>query len=219
MCKINTVLVTDFDGTITKIDFFYLVIEKLLEEKDLVPWKEFEAGKITHFEALNRIFQKIRLTKEKLHDLILEMPLEECFLSTVNYCLENNIDIYIVSAGADYYIKFILDSLGIKDNVKIIANYSEFTPETGLTMSRIKEDSPFYSYNYGIHKGNAVKYHKNQNKTVVFAGDGTPDFIAAKEADKVFARGALLKLCKENGVEAEELDSYCRVLDYLKNNN
>ena len=53
---------------------------------------------------------------------------------------------------------------------------------------------------------------------MVFAGDGTPDFIAAKEADKVFARGALLKLCRKNGVEAAELDSYCRVLEYLKQN-
>lgn len=216
MRKIDTALVTDFDGTITKIDFFHLVIDRLLEERDIEPWEDFEAGKITHFEALKRIFEKIRLTTEELHEFIREIPVEECFLDTVEFCRKNNIDIYIVSAGADYYIKYILEKLGVKNNINIVANKSLYKPGAGLEMFRLDEDSPFYSYEYGVAKANAVKHLKNQNKKVVFAGDGTPDFVAAKEADKVFARGALLKLCRKNNVEADELDSYCRVLEYLK---
>ena len=212
----STVLVTDFDGTITKKDFFYHVIDELLEEGDLKPWEDYQSGKITHFEGLNRIFQKIHLKKEELHELILELPIEECFVNTVNYCKENNISIYIVSAGADYYIKFILNYLGVQDNIHIISNKSTYSQETGLEMFKLEEDSPFYSYNYGIDKGNVVKYFKNQNKHVVFAGDGTPDLAAARHADVVFARGVLMELCKKNGVKAQGLDSYCRVLEYLK---
>jgi len=212
----NTVLVTDFDGTITKKDFFYHVIDELLEEKDLAPWNDYQTGKITHFEGLNRIFQKIHLEKEELHELILELPVEECFVNTVNYCKENNISIYIVSAGADYYIKFILDYLGVQDNIHIISNTSAYSQKTGLEMFKLEEDSPFYSYNYGVDKGNVVKYLKNQGKHVVFAGDGTPDLAAARHADVVFARGILMELCRKNGIKAQELDSYCSVLEYLK---
>ncbi len=219
MQKINTVLVTDFDGTITKKDFFYYVIDKLLEEGDLLPWEEYQAGKITHFDALNGIFQKIRLPEKELHELILELPVEECFVETVKFCHENNINIYIVSAGSDYYIKLILDSLSIRDNLNIIANGGSYSLETGLIMSRINEVLPFYSHNYGIDKKNVVKLLKKQGKKVVFAGDGIPDFAAAKEADKVFARGTLLGLCRQNGLECIELDAYCRVLEYLKEQN
>lgn len=219
MQKISTVLVTDFDGTITKKDFFHHVIDKLLEEGDLAPWKDYESGIITHFEALNRIFQKIRLSKEALHEFILELPVEECFMDTVDFCRGNSIDIYIVSAGADYYIKYILERLGVTNHINLITNKSDYNPDTGLQMFKVGEDFAFYSNNYGVDKRLVVEHLKNSNKTVVYAGDGVPDYKAAKLADVVFARGQLLDLCRENSVKAYELDSYCSVLEYLKDNN
>ncbi|HSA05787.1 MAG TPA: MtnX-like HAD-IB family phosphatase [Candidatus Gastranaerophilales bacterium] len=215
---LSCVLVTDFDGTITKTDFFWEVVEKLLTKDDFQPWKDYQAGKITHFEGLNRIFQKIRLDIEELHDFIYEIPLEECFLNTINYCMEKNISVYIVSAGADYYINLILDQLGIKDSVNIIANESFYSSENGLQMIKLPEDSLFYSHNYGIDKELVISFLKTKYKKVIFAGDGTPDFNAARHADVVFARGVLLELCRKNNIDAYELDSYRNILEYLKNN-
>ena len=60
--KNKIVLITDFDGTIIKKDFFWYIIEKLMTEEDALPWKDYQAGKITHFEALNRIFAKIHIS-------------------------------------------------------------------------------------------------------------------------------------------------------------
>lgn len=211
----NTVLVTDFDGTITKIDFFHRVIDELLAKDDITPWHEYEAGRITHFDALNLIFRKIKLSVSELNEFILELPVEEDFSDTVAYCQKAGIPVYIVSAGADYYIKYILNRLKLGDSIEIIANRSAYSPAKGLQMFRLAEDSPFYSYNYGVDKENVVKYLKNTHDRVIFAGDGTPDFYAAKHADIVFARGQLLKLCRDNGVQAGELNSYRVVKDCL----
>ncbi len=210
------VLATDFDGTITKKDFFWHIIDKALAPEDTIPWQEYHEGKITHFEGLNRIFQRIHIPSEDLKKIILEIPLEECFIDTIKFCRKKNIDVYIISAGSDYYIKMILESMGIGNSVHVIANSGTYSQESGLVMSKPPSDSPFYSENYGVAKAETIKYLKNKYKKVIFAGDGTPDFPAAEQADVVFARGALLNLCQNNKVEAYDLDSYCTVYEYLK---
>ena len=214
--KNKIVLITDFDGTIIKKDFFWYIIEKLMTEEDALPWKDYQAGKITHFEALNRIFAKIHISEEELHKIILELPVEECFPELVGFCNDNDIDIYIVSAGADYYINVILDFLGIKNSVKLIANESTYSKKDGLQMIKLSDDSIFYSENYGIDKEAVMKFMKNRYELAVFAGDVTPDYKAALWADVVFARGILLELCNQHNTDFIKLDSYCQIFDYLK---
>lgn len=210
-------LVSDFDGTAIKRDFFWYIIEKLMSSEDAQPWEDYKSGKISHFTALNKIFEKIHLNDDDFHKLILELPVEDCFIETVDYCNSNNIDIYIVSAGADYYINLILDFLGVKNSVKLIANESTYSKNEGLQMIMPPEDSVFYSENYGVNKESVVKFLKTKYEHIVFAGDGTPDFDAAIHADVVFARGTLLELCEKYNTRCIEFDSYCRILDYLKN--
>lgn len=211
------VLVSDFDGTISKIDFFYYAIDKLLVESDVEPWQEYKAGRITHIEALRRIFAKIRMSTEEFNKFILTLPIEECFVDTVNYCKEKNIDFYIISAGADYYIKLILQYLKVDDYVKLISNNSVYTPNEGLILLESDTSSPIYSYNYGISKKLAVEEIRKDADFIVFAGDGTPDYDAAKLSNVVFARGTLMDLCKQHKLKAHVLTSYYEVLGCLKN--
>ena len=110
----------------------------------------------------------------------------------------------------------MLEKAGIINDVNLIANGSVYAPDTGLTMIAPPESSPYYSHNYGVNKAEVVKSLKNNYKTVIFAGDGTPDYYAARHADVVFARKAMLGLCKENGLACRELTSYCDVLEYLQ---
>jgi 2-hydroxy-3-keto-5-methylthiopentenyl-1-phosphate phosphatase len=214
----SCVLVTDFDGTITKEDFFWLVVEKLLKKEDSQPWNDYLAGKITHFEAMNRIFRKIHLSEEDLRRFILDISFEDGFLETVSWCKSGNIPIYIASAGSDYYIKLLLEKAGIINDVNIIANTGVYDSKKGLLMLAPDRKEAYYSHDYGVDKEAVVKLLKNSYKTVVFAGDGIPDYYAARHADVVFARRTMLRLCKENGLACRELPSYCAVLEYLQVN-
>jgi 2,3-diketo-5-methylthio-1-phosphopentane phosphatase len=208
---------SDFDGTISKIDFFYYVIAKLLSVTDIQPWLDYQNGKIRHVEALTQIFKKIHLNKEDFHNLILELPIEESFVETVQYCRKNNIDFYIVSAGTDYYIKVILEHLKVADLVKVISNEGCYSVDQGLQILEPDKQNLFYSEEYGISKKLIAKSLKDKYDTVVFAGDGGPDIEAAQVADVVFAKDRLLELCEERNIKTIKLCSYCEILEYLKN--
>ena len=54
----SRVLVSDFDGTMTRHDFYKLAIEWLLPPDTPDHWAEYRAGTITHFEALRRYFAR-----------------------------------------------------------------------------------------------------------------------------------------------------------------
>ncbi len=53
-------LVTDFDGTLTRRDFFQLVVEAYAPEALAEFWDGYRAGRYSHFEALEGIFGCIR---------------------------------------------------------------------------------------------------------------------------------------------------------------
>lgn len=76
-------LVSDFDGTISKRDFFEHAIDHLLTKEDIAPWQEYLSEKITHIEALKRIFEKIKIKEKEFHDFVLTLPIEEKFADTV----------------------------------------------------------------------------------------------------------------------------------------
>jgi 2-hydroxy-3-keto-5-methylthiopentenyl-1-phosphate phosphatase len=53
-------LVTDFDGTMTRHDFYKLAAKSLLPPDIPDYWARYRAGQMTHFEALQAIFASIR---------------------------------------------------------------------------------------------------------------------------------------------------------------
>jgi len=213
----NRALISDFDGTISKKDFFWYVIDLLLAKNDIEPWNDYLAKKITHIEALSRIFCKIRLGEEEFLNFVLSLPIEECFVKTAKYCHENNIAFYIISAGADFYINYILKHLGVEDLVTLISNKSHYKQDTGLVINAPDKNYEFYSENYGINKKLAVESIKKKYDFTIYAGDGKPDFEAAKVADKIFAKDSLLELCQANDIQASKFSDYCEILEYLKN--
>ena len=212
------VLITDFDGTISKRDFFWFAIDEYLHPEDIQPWTDYKQGKITLIEALSRIFAKIRVDEEDFHKFILTLPIEKHFEDTVRYCTENNIPIHIVSAGADYYIKYILNHMNLLPFVKLLSNESYYSKEEGLKFKSPDKNSPYYLEDFGISKKSIVEEYKNKGYFCIYAGDGTPDFEAAKLADVVFARESLKKLCDKAGIENHHLHSYSDILNYLKEN-
>lgn len=209
-------LVTDFDGTISTNDFFNLVIDQLLKPNDIKPWQDYKNKLISHADALSSIFSKIRLPIDEFHKFIMQLPIEDKFIDTVEYCKSNGIPIFIVSAGADYYINYILNKLGVDDYVKVIANKSSYSQESGLTFNNDK-NSEFYHSNYGIDKKKVVETLKTQYKKVIFAGDGIPDEGPASVADVVFARDILKQICAKKNIQTLDFTSYNNILDYIRN--
>ncbi|MCL2335428.1 MAG: MtnX-like HAD-IB family phosphatase [Endomicrobia bacterium] len=212
----KTALISDFDGTLSKEDFFNMVIDRLLSKDDIQPWQDYLAGRITHLEALSRIFAKVRIPQAELDIFIQSIEIDPKAEETFELCKELAIPIYICSAGMDYYILKKIPQLIEKYNITIVANKAEYSPETGFEVTPPPVGSLFYSKNTGIAKDALVESLKKQGFFTIFAGDGRPDIKAAKIADAVFAKSVLLNLCREQNIRTLKFDGFGDITEYIE---
>ncbi len=216
--KNKIVLISDFDGTISKKDFFYMVIDTLLKDKKdaLAPWNDYLNGKIKHIDALTGIFSQIHLTQAELDKFISTIEVDSYFYDTAKYCKDKNIPFYICSAGTNYYIKKrIFDSLQ-KYNITLISNDATYSQQDGMKLVAPEQNSPYYNSNTGISKQAIVQKLKNEGFFTVYAGDGKPDFKSAQIADVVFAKDMLLELCKDKNIETKPFNDFKDILNYIR---
>ncbi|MCR4663519.1 MAG: MtnX-like HAD-IB family phosphatase [Endomicrobiaceae bacterium] len=219
--KNKIVLISDFDGTISKKDFFYMVIDTLLKDKKdaLAPWHDYLDGKIKHIDALTGIFSQIHLTQQQLDDFISTIEVDSFFYDTAKYCMEEKIPFYICSAGTNYYIKKrISDSLQ-KYNIILISNDATYSQQEGMKLVAPADDSPYYNSNTGISKEKIVKKLKDDGFFAIYAGDGKPDLKASRIADVVFAKDMLLELCKKENIKTEHFNNFNDILNYIRSIN
>ena len=188
--KPSRVLVTDFDGTMTRRDFFECVTEQLLQPEDMEPWHRYNAGKISHFEALQTIFSKLRFDESQLQPVLDQMGLDPRLAKAVDRLRQTGWEIVVVSNGCRWYIDRLLGA--VKDLLTLYTNPGTLDPAQGLLMRR-PVDSPYYGEATGIDKRLVVQDFLARYDRVVFAGNGRPDVEPALlvEPANRFARGYL----------------------------
>ena len=212
------VLISDFDGTISKKDFFYMVIDSLLKDKKdaLAPWQNYLDGKINHIDALTGIFSQIHLTQQELDNFISTIEIDSYFYDTAKYCMEEEIPFYICSAGTNYYIKKRIPDTLSKYNIILISNDATYSQQNGMKLVAPEQNSPYYNSNTGISKQAIVQKLKNEGFFTIYAGDGKPDFKSAQIADVVFAKDMLLELCKKNNIKTKTFNDFRDILNYIR---
>ncbi len=170
------VFVTDFDGTITATDFYDLAVKELLIPEDLTPWSDYRAGKITHFEAMRRIFSRIKGPVGKVLEVVDETRPDPELAASVAALREAGWDIIIASAGCRWYIDYLLGKAGV--GLEVHANPGTYA-DNGPLLMELPETDPFLSREDGIDKAAIVKWHQARGKVVVYAGDGFTDLPAS----------------------------------------
>lgn len=214
--KQKTAFVSDFDGTITQDDFFTYTANAYFDEQALAPWRDYLAGRKTHFNALKEMFAQIHVPEKELEQLVDGIHADPHLDDVWALCREKNIPLFVCSAGNDYYIKRILGDQISKYKITVISNSGTYNSENGLVMTAPEKSSPFYDENVGISKYKLVKKLKDEGYFVIFAGDGPPDFEPAKIADVVFARKMLLDKCRAAGIKTENFDSFEDIYNYIR---
>lgn len=185
----NKILVSDFDGTMTERDFFWVALDRL-PAGAVEPWERYEQGLKSHFAALAEIFATLRIDQQELDVILEEMQLDSGLAEVVERLRLSGWLLVIASAGCEFYIQRILLKAGVKAVVH--ANPGEFVSGQGLFM-KSPFQSPFYTATTGIDKGAVVRHYLQQGLQVAFAGDGRPDLAPALlvPPELRFARGWL----------------------------
>jgi 2,3-diketo-5-methylthio-1-phosphopentane phosphatase len=205
----KNILISDFDGTMTRYDFYDLVCR---EFPDIAGgfWPQYERGEITHFEALRCIFAGIRAPESKLLSIIEGMQIDPQLSKAVRELAVHGWDVAVASAGCDWYIKRLLAAQGVV--ITVHANPGDFFPDQGLVM-RLPPMSPFFSAELGVNKVAVVREALKNFDRVAFAGDGRPDLAPALlvPARRRFAKSWLAKKLHEIGEDFQPFDHWHEV--------
>lgn len=207
-------LVTDFDGTITLLDFYDLVRQQWPVPPDDDPWEQYVAGKLTHFEALAAIFARIRTDEATLLQLVGRMQFDPQFAPAVQRLRAAGWEVVVASAGCNWYIQHLLSAAGT--TLEVHANHGKFSAERGLQMS-LPVGSRFFSRQNGIDKLAVVSEAIQRSSRVAFAGDGRPDLASALavEPELRFARGWLATELKRRGEPFHSFHRWSEIADVL----
>lgn len=184
------VLVTDFDGTLTRHDFYRLVLERLVPAGTPDFWSEYRAGRITHFEAIRAVFASAPAGERALRELADAMELEPRLAEALHALRAAGWRVVVASAGCLWYIDYLLGAAGVS-GLEVHANPGQM--EGDRLAMRLPTGSPFFSPGTGIDKAAVVRAALTSGGSVAFAGDGPPDLEPALRVEPRFrfARGDL----------------------------
>jgi 2,3-diketo-5-methylthio-1-phosphopentane phosphatase len=204
------VLVTDFDGTMTRHDFYKLALESLVPPGTPDYWSEYRTGAITHFEALRRYFATIRASEAEILEVVGRMELDPELPEAVAALRAAGWGVVVTSAGCDWYIRRLLAAAGVE--VEVHANPGRYERGRGLVME-MPVGSPFLSPTLGVDKARVLRSRLDAGETVAFAGDGFPDAECARlvPAELRFARGDLADVLEREGLAFRPFDAWSEI--------
>jgi 2-hydroxy-3-keto-5-methylthiopentenyl-1-phosphate phosphatase len=140
-----------------------------------------------------------------------EVKLREGLRNLDNYCHERGFRFLIVSNGLDFYIKAILEDVGL-GNIEVYAARTEFSPE-GLKVNYIGPEGTV------LKKGFKEAYTKlflTQGYQVVCIGNGPSDYYPAALAQHIFARDGLADICKEKKLKYQPFEDFNDIVSGLE---
>jgi len=204
--------VSDFDGTVTLRDVGdHLLLHYGFADKKTI--EESYSLKVKVEDFMKRAFAGAALSEKTIADFVRkEVRTRPGFRQFILFCEASGVPFEIASGGVDLYA----DPFFKKHGVKV----KSFFGRARVVKGGIRITYPFLRRtNLSDFKASRVARFQRAGRRVVFFGDGPNDFKAACLADKVYAAGRLLRLCRERGVPAEQLRSYARAADFIKKNS
>ena len=199
-------MLCDFDGTITEED----VCLRLLAEFAEGDWQQLETdyanGRIGLEECLAAEVAMFKAPREVMADFARQHArLRRGFADFVAYCRGREVALAVVSAGLDFYVDAILAREGLNDlDVTCIGT----TVNGGRIVLSLPLGGRATREGYADFKVAMVRERQAQGKRVVFVGDGSTDFAAARRADRVFARDKLLAYCRREGIACTPFEDF-----------
>jgi 2,3-diketo-5-methylthio-1-phosphopentane phosphatase len=172
------IILCDFDGTITLED----TCVPILEQFAVGDWEKYDTylskGLINLHECMQKQFEMIQANIPTIISSMGSFSIRPGFAEFISFCLSQEIEVVIVSAGLDFIIRSVL---------------SQNNLDLPIVAAKVK-DERFQLEFPSLHdpdsidfKVDQVKFYQAQQKKVIFIGDGNSDLQGALQADLVFA--------------------------------
>lgn len=210
----KTIVVCDFDGTISKIDSINDFLMQFADKKWLEVEEDWIVGRVSTCDAMRLQFGMIKdLTEEKFNAFFEKAEIDETFIDFYQFAKENEIDVIILSDGFEYFVKRILAKYGL-DDIKVISNHFEYN--NGNFIMEFPNKISDCVRHAGTCKCHFIKNLKKIYNTVYYVGDGASDFCPADKADFLFAKKRLLEYCREKNIPCLEYNNFNEVINNVR---
>jgi 2-hydroxy-3-keto-5-methylthiopentenyl-1-phosphate phosphatase len=210
----KTLILCDFDGTISIRDMGYVLINQFTSGNWETIDRDFREGKIGSKEAYSRIATILTGDEATLLHFVQEhSDIDPSFPIFCQYCHEKGIDIKIVSDGLDFYIRKILEIHHLSE-IPYYANCTHF-----LKGERMEISFPHSGEECGLCgtcKKKLIQIHRKEYDSIFFVGNGLSDRCAAQEADFVFAKDSLYTYCIEQDIPCHFFNDFREILGDLQ---
>jgi 2-hydroxy-3-keto-5-methylthiopentenyl-1-phosphate phosphatase len=189
----------DFDGTISKVDVGDSIFRKFAdrEKVDCVIAKLLNDEISAKQSWLSMCEIAGNINKDELDAFINTIEIDRSFHELVDYCKSNNIELFVLSDGFDYYIDKILG----KEKISGVTIYSNKLKIDDL--GKLIPEFPYLDVNFTSSancKRNHIINHSSDEDYTIFIGDGNSDKYTAEYCDFIFAKDDLLKYCERERI-------------------
>lgn len=119
----------DFDGTLTIGDVSFAILDEFTGPAWRREFDDYMAGKVTVNRFNTRAFARVKASEEELERFVRKKAVPRPGLpELLEVCREKGYRFVIVSNGMAFYIKIILEMLGLKD-IEFIAGQAELVAQ------------------------------------------------------------------------------------------
>ncbi len=211
----KTVIQLDFDGTVTEEDVSFLLLDEFAGNKWRKYLEEYSFGNISVAAFSKKVFGMIKADEKDLTNFVLNSPrvkVRSGFKEFIDYCKNNRIKVIVVSNGLDFYIKAILNKLGIK-GLEVHAADSVFSPD-GMKARYLGPDGR------DLDDGFKEAYTDTliqKGYQVVYIGDGNSDIYPSRKADYICATAQLLARCRDEKLKCYTFSNFYDVIKIIDN--
>lgn len=211
----NKVVICDFDGTITETDNIIAIMKKFAPPEWDALKNDVLSQNISIQEGVGKMFQLLpSSSKAEIIEYILgHAEIRPGFREFVQFTKENQIPLYIVSGGIDFFVYPLLE--GLIEEEKVYCNKANFSNDM------IKIEWPYScddhcSNDCGCCKPSLIRKLTNPDQQKIVIGDSITDLQAAKLADYVIARDLLLEKCQELHLPHQPFTTFYDVINILE---
>lgn len=206
------IIFCDFDGTVTANDN----IIAILTEFDPPGWEKVKDQildqSISIREGVAKMFSLLPVSaKDEIISYVLEQAeIREGFSDFVAYTKKQELPLYIVSGGIDFFVYPLLEPFGPFDG--IYCNSADFSGDLIKLEFPHGCDENCTSQGCGCCKPSVIRELLDTGSKSIVIGDSISDWEAAKEADFVIARDLLAEKCQEAGIRYKPFETFHEVI-------
>ena len=212
----------DFDDTTVVENVAELLLDHFSQDG---VWRELrrqsQDRSITFREYQEQAFKGIGASLEDMKAVVRDRAtLRPYFKELWTYCRARAIPLAIVTVGLDFYVDALLEREGMEE-------IPRYAVKTSFSHNGISFEYPHpwdgsggstmeVCSSWGNSKCSVLGKYRGMGHSIIYVGDGRSDYCPASIADRVYARGPLVRLCRENGIRFTEFQDFRELLRDLE---